>query len=243
MITVTTSWDDGDALDLRLAELLSKYGIKGTFYISREESRKLLSEDELRTIAAMGHEIGAHTLSHPDLTKIPFEQKCEEMAGSKKWLEGVLGAEVLMFCYPFGRFDAESKRAVREAGFKGARTTVAGSVAVPADPFEMNTTLQVYPFPFRKKDARSFSWRYLLQPWYQRGGEFRSLGVSLLAMRSWKSVAQAALANVPEGGTFHVWGHSWEIEKYGMWGEFEEFLQFLAVRSDCRFVTNGELQI
>jgi len=34
-VIVTTSWDDGHLLDLRLAQLLQDAGLKGTFYISR----------------------------------------------------------------------------------------------------------------------------------------------------------------------------------------------------------------
>jgi peptidoglycan/xylan/chitin deacetylase (PgdA/CDA1 family) len=33
-VTVTTSWDDGHILDVKLSELLKKYNLKGTFYIA-----------------------------------------------------------------------------------------------------------------------------------------------------------------------------------------------------------------
>ena len=36
-LIVTTSWDDGSRLDLKLAELLEKYGISGTFYVPKTE--------------------------------------------------------------------------------------------------------------------------------------------------------------------------------------------------------------
>src|SRR2546430_1752338 len=36
MIYVTTSWDDGHKLDMRLATLLKKHGIKGTFDITQD---------------------------------------------------------------------------------------------------------------------------------------------------------------------------------------------------------------
>ena len=32
---ITTSWDDGNKLDIKVAELLDKYGMKGTFYIAK----------------------------------------------------------------------------------------------------------------------------------------------------------------------------------------------------------------
>ena len=45
-IIVTTSWDDGHKLDLKLAKLLKKYGIGGTFYIS-PKNREFREEDLL----------------------------------------------------------------------------------------------------------------------------------------------------------------------------------------------------
>lgn len=67
-LIVTTSWDDGSYLDLRLSSLLDKYGIKGTFYISPyyEYRERSLTENEIILLSKRG-EIGAHTLTHPYL--------------------------------------------------------------------------------------------------------------------------------------------------------------------------------
>ena len=52
MTYLTTSWDDGDALDARLADLLARYGVPGTFYVPRNcEGRVLLKRGELRQLA------------------------------------------------------------------------------------------------------------------------------------------------------------------------------------------------
>jgi len=67
-IIVTTSWDDGNVLDVRLAALLDKYGVKGTFYIAPNKQNRL-SNDEIIAISNK-HEIGAHTMDHPLLTEI-----------------------------------------------------------------------------------------------------------------------------------------------------------------------------
>jgi len=34
------------------------------------------------------------------------------------------------------------------------------------------------------------------------------------------------IKNTAIGGVFHIWGHSWEIEKYKMWDELELFFKF-----------------
>jgi hypothetical protein len=42
------------------------------------------------------------------------------------------------------------------------------------------------------------------------------------------------------GGVFHLWGHSWEIEKYGLWKELEMLLEMLAFNRDIAYMTNTE---
>ena len=241
MLFVTTSWDDGDVLDLRLADLLDAHGIKGTFYITKTYRPVRLSEREIKALSAR-HEIGAHTLTHIDMSKAPESVQREELAGSKSWLESATGREVPMFCYPSGRLGADSKRLVREAGFKGARTTELGSIARVADPFMMSTTIQAYPFPFRKKDAHSMYWRKLVQPIRERGPALRKLGVPLAAFHSWEALAQATFDIALErGGVYHIWGHSWEIDRYGMWDALGSVLRYMSGRADCQYLTNGDI--
>src|SRR3989344_5582292 len=101
MLHVTTSWDDGDVLDERLAAMLEKYGLKGTFYIPRDYWGERLSDDAIRALSEK-FEIGAHTLTHADLTKLSLDEAEKEIRGSKQWLEEVTGKPVGMFCYPRG---------------------------------------------------------------------------------------------------------------------------------------------
>ena len=64
---LTTSWDDGYPLDLRVAELLVKYGLQGTFYIPSETGHPILRDEQVSELAK-AFEVGAHTLHHVDLT-------------------------------------------------------------------------------------------------------------------------------------------------------------------------------
>ncbi|MGH7837447.1 MAG: polysaccharide deacetylase family protein, partial [Candidatus Binataceae bacterium] len=64
---MTTSWDDGHPLDLRVAELLAAHGVRGTFYVPvRASADSLMKPADLRRLRNLGMEIGAHTVSHPD---------------------------------------------------------------------------------------------------------------------------------------------------------------------------------
>src|SRR5689334_16731650 len=115
-LIITTSWDDGHTLDLRVADMLDNYGMKGTFYITRDFLEKRMSDKQIRALASR-HEIGAHTLTHPDLPDVPPEQAREEIAGSKAWLEDVTGKPVTSFAYPKGLNTPALRAMVAEAGY------------------------------------------------------------------------------------------------------------------------------
>ena len=241
MIYVTTSWDDGDVLDLKVAEILSRYNAKGTFYITQTYREHRLSESQIKNLSHT-HEIGAHTLTHPNLPLLSTKDALKEIKGSKDWLEEVVDKEVPFFCYPFGYYNESVAGVVQDAGFKGARTTVAGKTDMPNAAFEIPTTLHVYPFPFRKTLTGGYYWRYLLEPLKQRYALLRSLGVRRLAMTSWQRAARAAFDHsYKHGKVFHLWGHSWELESYDMWKDFEDFMRYIASHKDVEFVTNSEL--
>lgn len=241
MTKITTSWDDGDILDKRLADLLSKYGVTGTFYVTKQYRAERVSESDIAHIAEK-HEIGAHTITHPDLRSLSPEKIKEELSQSKQWLEEIIHSAVTMFCYPKGLWNDTVARITKEAGFAGARTTELGSIAMPTDPYQMGTTLQVYPFPFRKIDATKYFFGKILEPYVQRAPGLYKLGVSKFHMFSWLSAAKATFdVTKKNNGVFHLWGHSWEIEKYGMWKDLEALLQYITKQTDNEYVTNGEL--
>ena len=57
---VTTSWDDGHPLDLRVVDLLARYGIKGTFYVPLlYRSRPVMEKAQIIAILDRGMEIGS----------------------------------------------------------------------------------------------------------------------------------------------------------------------------------------
>jgi hypothetical protein len=57
---VTTSWDDGHHIDLRLAEWLAASALKGTFYVAlNHPGQKDIDDDEIRALRAIGMEIGS----------------------------------------------------------------------------------------------------------------------------------------------------------------------------------------
>ena len=72
-VIVTTSWDDGHKLDIKLAALLRRHGIQATFYVSPETrefpASERLTAEEIQRLAQT-FEIGAHTMTHPHLDRL-----------------------------------------------------------------------------------------------------------------------------------------------------------------------------
>ncbi|MBV8901449.1 MAG: polysaccharide deacetylase family protein, partial [Verrucomicrobia bacterium] len=84
----------------------------------------LMDAAQVRDWLSLGHEIGAHTLTHPHLDQVSLAQAREEICASKKKLEDTFGREVRHFAYPYGGLTPAVSDLVREAGFATACTIV-----------------------------------------------------------------------------------------------------------------------
>ena len=136
MIGIT--FDDGyrDNYDWAVP-ILEKYAFRGTIFCvtgvmgqktawaddPRWMGHLLMTPAEARDLAKRGFEIAAHSRTHPDLTTLSEESLEDEVAGSRKELEDLLGAPVETFCYPYGFYDDRTKEAARKAGYLAARST------------------------------------------------------------------------------------------------------------------------
>ncbi len=80
----------------------------------------MLSREQLHELAAEGCEIGAHSITHPQLDCIPLERARQEIRDSKTALEDVLDREVTTFAYPHGFHDRRVRQLVVEAGYSSA---------------------------------------------------------------------------------------------------------------------------
>ena len=241
-IIITTSWDDGHKMDLKLLSLLNKYNLKGTFYIPKNCEFKSLTNDEIKEINK-SQEIGAHSLSHLDLTKLSLSQAKKEIGGSKNYLENLLNKQVKMFCYPKGKFNSQVKDLVKNAGFLGARTTQEFHFNRSSDFFELGTTIHIYPFPLRKRGKNHYHIsRVLFQPLQQKFSKILKLGLPIVSFFSWQNLAKCLFDYaLRKGDIYHLWGHSWEIEKYNMWNDLEKIFKYISNRKNCVYLTNREV--
>jgi peptidoglycan/xylan/chitin deacetylase (PgdA/CDA1 family) len=89
---------------------------------------RIMTADEVRSLRRMGVEIGSHTVTHPDLTTLAYEDVLDELKTSKHLLESVVDAPIEVLAYPYGRATEETIAACREAGYRAAcRTSGEGS--------------------------------------------------------------------------------------------------------------------
>ena len=112
--------------------LMAQYGFRGVLYLlgdpkidhnywdlaadPTEPRGDLMTPAQQRAFVAAGWEIGAHTLTHADLTTLPPTAAAHEMAASKAYLEAALQTEVVTFAYPYGRLTPALQAAARAAG-------------------------------------------------------------------------------------------------------------------------------
>lgn len=133
---VTFSYDDGIIQDIHLIELLNKYGLKGTFNLNSQRltdhpiathngmrnCRYRIHPDDVRSVYE-GHEIAAHTLTHPHLYELDDAELTRQIEQDRLNLSQLAGYEVVGLAYPYGDVDDRIARVVREnTGIKYART-------------------------------------------------------------------------------------------------------------------------
>lgn len=153
---VGITFDDGYQNNLQNAlPALQRHGFSATCYAVSNmiggvntwdrdagvAQKPLMTTNDWHIWLAMGMEIGSHTCSHADLTKLSATAAAHEIATSKRELEDNLGCEVRHFCYPYGRFDATHREMVQRTGYVSATTTRRGRAQPGDDPYTLRRVL------------------------------------------------------------------------------------------------------
>jgi peptidoglycan/xylan/chitin deacetylase (PgdA/CDA1 family) len=123
-----------------MAALPAEFGIELPERVPEEFAP--LTWDEVRKLAAEGVTFGAHTHTHPILSRISSRAQLEdEVKGSKIHIEKELGSAVNHFCYPNGTardISEDAVAAVKNAGFRTAVTTEPGLNGKGEDPLRLS---------------------------------------------------------------------------------------------------------
>ena len=102
--------------------------------------RLILSWDQVKEMSNTGISFGAHTINHPNLTRVPLEQARQEILESKKILEERLGQKIRSFSYPNGKtgdYNETVVKRVERAGFECAVTNIPQLVSLTVSPYQI----------------------------------------------------------------------------------------------------------
>jgi peptidoglycan/xylan/chitin deacetylase (PgdA/CDA1 family) len=244
---ITTSWDDGHPADKRLSALLAKYDLGATFYIPRSnDQHPVMEEKEIKELSRH-FEIGGHTLHHVNLTRVPLPVAIHEIRGCYRWLQDTIGKDPVSFCPPYGAYGRGSLGVIAAAGFRTVRTTELlstgippavpttghGDLPAPGSGTLLHTTLQAFPH-----SGFTYLKHLVLRRRFGNLVRWRRSGYANDLFRLLDHYLEDIDAN---GGCFHLWGHSWEIDAYDLWDTMDQIFRRVARLPGFRYVANKDL--
>lgn len=216
---LTLSYDDAVVQDIRLVEILNKYGIKATFNVN---SGLYLGEDAIRetykgrmkkseAIALYKnspHEVAVHTLSHPFFDKLDTAEMIYEVIEDRKAIEEDYGTIARGMAYPHGGYNDKAIDVLEKCHIAYARTV---------------------------KATHSFSmpenWLALHPTCHHTDEKLRELIEKFVEKPSYGGNAQM----------FYLWGHSYEFDDHDNWDIIEKFCEYAGGRDYIWYATNIEI--
>lgn len=220
---VTFSFDDGVMQDIRVIEILDKYGLKATFNLNsgkfgtknpyetnrRIVERTLIEPAQVKELYK-NHEVAVHTMGHFNLTELPLSCVTWQVERDREMLESLTGKEIRCMAYPCGGVNnndavAETIKATTKIRF--ARTiTSTYSFDMQENLFRFNPTIH-----FRDK-------------------------------RLFDMVKEFLELKTDETKLFYIWGHTYELDATDDgWERFEKLCSMLSNKEDIFYGTNGEV--
>lgn len=219
---VTFSFDDGVTQDIRLIEILNKYGLKCTFNLNSgllglpgklERNGGTVNHTKIRASEVKrvyaGHEVAVHSLTHPSLTALDDETLVRQVEEDRKALEELLGYPIVGMAYPNGAVDE------RVAGLLEKNTPIRYS----------RTVTNTHSFAVQKEDLL----RYDPTVYYIED-----------CLEELVDKFLASEAN--EEQLLYIWGHSYEMDAgFISWENFENICKKLSGKADIFYGTNKEV--
>ena len=226
---VTFSYDDGVRQDIRLVEILDKYGLKGTFNVNTlmfgdgVDSSRLSSEEVKKYIFDKGHEIAIHGANH----RAPGKQRAigviRDALDCRLGLEELLGAIIRGMAYPdsgirniqVGCADYEKIREILCDLDVAYSRTLGGD----NDGFEIPTDFYAWMPTAHHNNANIFEY-------IEKFNAINEDGVY-------------SASKTPK--LFYLWGHSYEFDSNNNWDRIEKICEELSGKEDVWYATNIEI--
>lgn len=113
-LTIDAAWS-ADKTPFIL-DTLDKYGIKATFFLCGVWVDAY--PDMVKEIAARGHEIGNHSLTHPHMNRLSAEEIKTELSALDDRIEALTGKRCTLFRAPFGEYNDTVVSTIRDMGYE-----------------------------------------------------------------------------------------------------------------------------
>jgi peptidoglycan/xylan/chitin deacetylase (PgdA/CDA1 family) len=140
-----------DGIEFMRSKLAIEVGTRKTLGLNFKDVRKIVEE---------GFTVGGHTLNHCNLAELQNSaQLRHEIVEDKKKLESITGRKIEYFAYPSGAYQnpvMDVGKVLKEAGYRGAVTTVSGFNSVDTNPYQLHRELTGVPMPGRVFRARVY---------------------------------------------------------------------------------------
>ena len=221
---LTFSYDDGCRDDIRMADTLTKYGLKGTFNINGDKFQPQLSKEEIEEhILGKGHEVAVHGEYH-------------RANGSLRAIEGI--TEVLK-C----RLDLEKKfgRIIRGMAYPDTGVTRFCNGANYDKIKQYLTDLDIAYSRTLGGDNDSFDmptdWHKWMPTMHHNNPKAMEYLDKFISMDLSTNIYYA----VRHPKLFYIWGHSFEFSNNNNWEILDAICQKVSGREDIWFATNIEI--
>lgn len=109
--------------------VLKEFNFKATVFMITsliDTNPKYLTSSELVEMDKAGVDIESHSVTHPELNTLSYDNQLQELKTSKAALEKILGREVPYLAYPFGKFNNDTLKITQDLGYKMAFSTIIG---------------------------------------------------------------------------------------------------------------------
>ena len=113
-ISFDAAW--GGEKTLEILDILDEYGIKATFFLVDIWTQRF--PELVKEIAARGHEIGNHSTSHPEMSKLSKEKIAQELETMSANVEKLIGQRPTLFRPPYGDYNNDVVLTARQNGYE-----------------------------------------------------------------------------------------------------------------------------
>ena len=210
----TLSYDDGVTQDIRLLQIMEKYGVKGTFNINSGlfGYGKRMVADNLPTLYE-NQEVAVHGHKHLSLQGLDTGMICQDIIKDRELLETLFNRVIKGMAYAYGTYDETVLNTLKACGISYSRTTYnTDDFSLPKDWLQWHTTCH-HNSPKLMEYAEKF-----------------------LAVDDGDYARRTS-----EPKLFFVWGHSSEFDDNDNWEVIENLLKKVGGKDDIWYATNGEI--